>query len=29
MSENRIVGSVQIDDEETTEYSLRPRCLRE
>lgn len=29
MSENRIVGSVQIDDEETTEYSLRPRWLRE
>lgn len=29
MSENRIVGSIQIDDEETTEYSLRPRWLRE
>lgn len=29
MSENRIVGSIQIDDEDTTEYSLRPRWLRE
>lgn len=29
MSENRIVGSVQIDDEKQTEYSLRPRWLRE
>lgn len=29
MSENRIVGSMQIDDEITTEYSLRPRWLRE
>lgn len=29
MSENRIVGSSTINDEDTNEYSLRPRWLRE
>lgn len=29
MSENRIVGNNSFKDEETTEYSLRPRWLRE